>query len=314
MQTLLTLLSATPAVQLFQAIQIYVTRGIVQALTAAHQPAPIWAATWELAFAQDLNGLAVGPRTHVVNWINGAPGRLNILRVHFHAIDGGAAPNFNALWQVVGRVFTDNRPQLGTFLANVQDIMAAEPHEYDVNLPYGNRGTPPAVGLVGHFKKHVLGLGNVDVGEPQRWFNLLNLVGQVTRAHLGALTNPQELAIFAANGIVGGTVLNGGQAAQLIVLCQAGGPNVDVPGNALAAAFGNQYYQAVSNAYDNATGSYIYYQGGRVKINTYHAASNIFAVAAWENNIFDFSSGYIPLMGAQAKWQHEEPLRLWHHQ
>ena len=88
---------------------------------------------------------------------------------------------------------------------------------------------------------------------------------------------------------------------------------MDAPANALAGTFGNQYHNAVSDAYDNADGSYLYVQGGRVKINTYHAASNIFAVAAWENNIFDFSSGYIPLMGAQAKWQQEEDLRLWYH-
>lgn len=313
METLLTMLSVTPDVRLFQAIQIYMRLGMNQALSAAHQLNPLWAVTWELAFAQDLDGQGVGPRTRVVTWINDTPGRLNTLRGHFHAIDGGAAPNFAATWQTLGKVFLQNRPQLPSFLENAQQIMVTVPHENDINLPYGNRGTPPAVGLAGHFKKHVMGVGNDDYGEPARWYAIpaLNLVDRVTRAQLGALAAHQESYIFGARNVAGARVLTLAELSRVADLCQAGG--LDATANALAALYANDYHNAVSNAYDNADGSYLFWHGGRVKINAYHTTTNIFAVAGWDTPQarFDFSSGYIPHGGAHAKWQQEYALRLW---
>ena len=74
------------------------------------------------------------------------------------------------------------------------------------------------MGLDGHFKKHVLGVGNEDIGEPQRWFTLLNLTGRVTRAQLAGLAHNQAFYIFSALNVAGGTVLTAPQVSSLLDL------------------------------------------------------------------------------------------------
>ncbi len=307
MRVLLTVLGGAPHVDMLRALQIYERDlELDPVLTNNNAPAPVYGAAWELAFAQAIHGLAVARRHAVKTWLRADLTRLNIMRAQLHAIDGSGAPNFAALWGALGQVLGNNQPQFGTLLSNADLVMRAMPHEYSVNLPFSNR----AGGLNGHFQKHVLGVDNIDQGEPARWINQLNLQGVLTRNHLGAISDLHEVVIFLRNNVPGGTALTAQEITRLIGLCQGGAASQQTLA-ALTNAFANTYHQAVANAYDNSTGSYLYVQGGRVKINTHNGV--IFAVSAFDNGAFDLSSGYIPQMGAQAKWGVERDSRLWEH-
>lgn len=304
MRSLIDLIGQAPHADLLVALdelrQAGVTPAYILGMGAPNAPA------WERAMATSVRGSL--HRAQVVGWINANAARLNLIRAELHGIDGGGAPNFNPLWAAVGQVLDGNPGQLGELLRRAHLVMQAQAHENDVNLPFGNR----AGGLDGHFKKHVLGAGNADLGEPYEWLQHLGLQGTVTRAQLGALAVPEAAAIFGAPVALDGTPLTAGEWTNLVVEVQAG--RLGGVANVLCAAHANAYHAAVSASYDNSAASYLYVAGNSVKINGYTAGpprQGIFTVAGFEGGIFDFSSGYMPAIGAQAKWLQEHGTRLW---
>lgn len=305
MRSLIDLLGQAPHADMLVALDELRQAGVTPAYILG-MGAP-FGAGWERAMAVSVRGSA--HRAQVVAWINANAARLNLIRAELHDIDGGAAPDFNPLWAVVGQVLATNAGQLGELLRKAHLVMRAHAHENDGNLPFGNR----AGGLDGHFKKHVLGGGgNADLGEPHEWVQHLGLQGTVTRAQLGPLSVPEATAIFGAPVALDATPLTAGEWLNLIVEVQAGrlGGVADV----LCALHRNAYHASVSASYDNSAASYLYVSGNSVKINGYTGGpprQGIFTVAGFENGIFDFSSGYMPAIGAQAKWQQERGLRLW---
>ncbi|MDC0675549.1 hypothetical protein POL58_47840 [Nannocystis sp. ncelm1] len=305
-RALIALLAGAPQAPFLQALDHYHQAGLALATLLGLNP--VYTAGWELALAAQLND-GTPHRANVIGWLNASPAHLNLLRVQFHTVDGGAAPNFADLWTAAARVIHANVNQLPDFLRNAAIVLRAQAHENDVNLPFGNR----AGGLAGHFKKHVLGVGNDDGLEPNAWIRLLNMNGGATRAQLGPLAPADQQIVFGRSPVtLDGTPLTPADWMRVIHAARGGG--LDNVANALANAYQNAYHHAVANAYDNAAASYLYLQGGRPKINTYTdppPRGGIFTVAGFENSAFDFSSGYMPMVGARRKWDTEHGMRLW---
>ena len=227
---------------------------------------------------------------------------------------GAGAPNFAPLWALVGTVVAQNPVRLPQLLEHLDEVRIAEPLQNAVGLPFSNRSG----GLRGHFKKHVLGQGNIDIGEPAAWMTELNLVGQITRVQLGGLTPVEEQTIFNrwAVGwrapIAGGAVLDRTQVNRVISQVQSGAmaPVAD----SLATHHENTYAARVRTAYDNATGSYLMYDD-KPKITAWQPAGPrgilVFSALVSGAGAFDLSSGYMPSNTAQVKFNNGYPNRFW---
>jgi hypothetical protein len=313
MRTVLSILSQHPHANTLAALQVYVNVFGQNVINNGARLSPFRVPTWENAFATALN--ASPHRPAVVAWISGnADARLPAMRATFAHADPAPAPNFAPIWALVGQVVAQNPGQLSHLLEHLSEVRVAAAHQNAVGLAFSNR----AGGLRGHFKKHVLGQGNVDVGEPAAWMTELHLVGHITRAQLGALSAAEEQTIFqrwfagARSAVAAGTVLDQVQVDRVIAQVQAGA--MAPVAEALAGHYEHTYAARVGHAYDTANASYLMYDT-MPKIIAWKAAGarGIFTISGLVAGAgaFDLSSGYMPSATAVVKFNAGYAQRFW---
>ena len=307
-----------------------------------HIITPLYSHQWEAAFVDAVDNMPAN-RGDVINYANIDSPSLNRLRVALHGIDGANAPNLTNLLKIIGKTQNNNPGRVNAALEHLASLNTALPNadNFPNNLPFGNR----AGGLSGHFKKHVLGVGNIDLAEPPLWLAALNL--GITRADFGNMRPMDERDMFVnytsipvvnwykfaspyywrqqsseqrgdtrhwnkAGDYFRNRVNNADtpNQAKMLAYFQGGGIDNDDPyAVRLAALYQNNYDAYVSNAFDHATHRYVYFSNERVFINAYQGTN--FIVASYVNGQFDFSSGYKPQVGGQGKYNNERPNRFW---
>ncbi|MCC5666841.1 hypothetical protein LC653_23840 [Nostoc sp. CHAB 5784] len=319
---------------LFNLIQTYTNVFNFSILDINHTLNPLYTLNWDTTFANAVQGAA--QTVAIIGYATQNLNNLNSLRLALHNIDGAANPNaanfINPL-QIIGNTLAgpgSNPQRIGIALQYLARLNMALPNanNWPNNLPYGNRGTAPYLGLRGHFKKHVLGLhgDSDDANEPPLWYADLNLGANVTRADFGQMTKAVEWQLFGVYPqvrIIGdwykyldipryfaNRIQMGAHADQLRFIQYFSTANVnDVYADLIAAQHEHRYNNYVSNAFDHATNSYIYVDQGRIKINAYQNTD--FIIAAFEAGGFNFSSCYKPQIGGQQKYNVERGNRLW---
>jgi Domain of unknown function (DUF4157) len=317
MNVLLRLLGDQPNLNMVAALQAYVAAPFgFDPLLPNRRPDPTYDPAWEAAFQA---ALALQPGFIAAAT---APANFNPIRVALHAVDGGAAPNLVNPVAILAATSANNPATLPNAMANLAEVHAAVPNVAappGAGLPFGNR----AGGLRGHFKKHVLGITNVDLAEPPLWLAILP--PPFTRNDFGAMPVPLEADLFLPAGTwrehtsefrgqaprwFRSHVRNASPVDQARMLNHFQQHGDDVYANRLSPLKENAYGLHVSAAFAApANQRYIYFQAGRVKINAWNTTD--FIVAAFENGIWDLSSGYKPAMGANAKYNQERNLRFW---